>query len=114
MASYIQISGVPRAPWAEEGLVIPVAGTVVHPDAAKAEGSLMARARLEGFPAAGLGGPIRLQMVTPPTSSTGTLLFDGDVVEWCSPELMALVLSGGFVLDATATGDAILWVRYYR
>jgi len=55
MSSYIQISGTPRTPWAEEALTVD--GTLRHPDATKTAGSLMARARLQG-------GPIRIQMLT--------------------------------------------------
>lgn len=111
---YAILSGVPRTPWAEEALTVPIAGTVVTPDATKVEGSLLARARLEAFPVPGVGGQIRMGMVGAPTSTTGTLLFDGDIVEWSGAELDALVGTGGFVLDGTATGDAILWIVYYR
>jgi len=105
--SYLQISGVPRTPWAEEALVIPVIGTVVTLDATKADGSLMVRGRLEG-------GPIRAQFLTPPTSTAGTPIYDADVVEWTSPELDALVATGGFVAASTATLDATLYLTYYR
>lgn len=111
---YAILSGVPRTPWAEGALTVPVAGTVVVPEATKVEGSLLARARVEAFPVPGTGGQIRMGMVIAPTNSTGTLLFDGDVVEWSRAELDALVATGGFVLDGTATGDAILWIVFYR
>ena len=104
MSSYIQISGTPRTPWAEEALTVD--GTLRHPDATKTAGSLMARARLQG-------GPIRIQMLTAPTSTVGTPLYDADVVEWAFPELAALVATGGLILDS-AGATATLWIVFYR
>jgi len=105
--SYIQISAVPRTPWAEEKLVVPVAGTVVHPTLLSVQGSLMARARLEG-------GPVRINFLAAPTNVLGLPLYDADIVEWSRPELDGLVTPGGLVLHSLGTADASVWLVYYR
>jgi hypothetical protein len=105
--SYIQTSGVPRSVFAEERLVVPFTGGVVQMTAANVAGCLMARARLEG-------GPVRFKYLTHPSSTLGTPIYDSDVVEWCFPELSALLVTGGFVLAASGSADASLWVSYYR
>jgi hypothetical protein len=101
------ISSNPSVPWAEEVINIPLAGTVVHPNAAYVAGSRIARARLEG-------GPIRFRMTAAPTSTLGTPLYDADVVEWNLPELSALVTPGGLILASVGAADATLSVIYYR
>lgn len=106
MAS-VFISSNPSVPWAEEVITIPLAGTVVHPNAAYAAESRIARARLEG-------GPIRFKMTAAPTSTVGTSLYDADVVEWNLPELAALVTPGGLILASIGAADATLSVTYYR
>lgn len=107
MASYICITGVARNPYAEEALVIST--LVVTPTATYADknASMMARCRLEG-------GPVRFRFVLPPTSTTGTYLQPGDILELSSPELQQLLDHGGFILDTTAVADATLWIVYYR
>lgn len=67
----------------------------------------MARARLEG-------GPIRFNLLSAPTDSLGTPMYDGDVVEWMFPEVASLVTPGGIVLASTGIADAKLWVIYFR